>query len=226
MISLILPYWDRQAAANRALGLIAKQYADLDLEVVVVDDGNPKPFQLPPVVPKNLLVLRLPEKCEPLSPVTAWNYGVSKASGDIVVLSCIEVLHEKPVLEQMATELELVGPDGYILAAAWCPDTRQWHCHSRHTAAGSFQIPEGTGRSFCSMLHRSLYERTGGFDEEYRMGAGYEDVDFIYRLIDAGAKFSMRDDLIVTHPKEGASIRWGAEKFARNQALLREKWPC
>lgn len=225
MISLVLPYWDRQAAADKALALIARQYAYLALEVVVIDDGNAEPFRVPQV-PVSLVCERLPRKDSPKSPVTCWNEGVALARGDLIALSCIEVLHEEPVLAQMAAELERLGPDGYVLAAAWCPDSSQWHCHTSGRASGAPEMPAGFGRAFCGMLHRSLYERAGGFDEDYRDGAGYEDIDFAYRLQAAGAKPKIRDDLVVIHPKAGARIRWGAEKFARNEALLKRKWPC
>jgi hypothetical protein len=57
MISLILPYWDRQQAADAALRRISELYQGLDLEVVVVDDGNAVPFVVPEglSVPVNLV---------------------------------------------------------------------------------------------------------------------------------------------------------------------------
>lgn len=222
MISLILPYWNRQEAANKSLELLAKNYPDLDLEVVIVDDGDPIPFVMPEVNLKTLIV-RMPEKSEPMCPATSWNTGVAMSNGEIVVLSCPEILHEKPVLEQMATELERLGPDGYVLASAWCPESKAWHCHS------SVQVPDcppGTGIAFCGAMHRELFERVGGFEESYRDGAGYEDRDLIRKLVKAEAKFVIRDDLVVVHPKTGASIKWGTEKFCRNEMIYRKRWAC
>lgn len=225
MISLILPYWDRQAAADKALSLLASTYAGFPLEVVVIDDGNRVPF-VEPELPLNLVRKRLPRKDEPKSYVTAMNEGVALATGDTIVLSCIEILHPEPVLAQMATELERLGPAGYVLAAAWCPEASEWHCHSRGRSRGAPPLPEGCGRAFCGMMKKSLYEAAGGFDEDYRDGAGYEDIDFVYRMLEAGANFKIRDDLVVLHPKEGARIRWRPEQFERNAALLKEKWEC
>lgn len=224
-ISLILPYWDRQDAAEKALERLADLYPALDLEVVVIDDGSPEPFRVPPL-PLQVLCKRLPKKAGPLSPVTCWNDGVRLATGDLIAISCVEVLHEDPVLEQMAAELERIGPKGYVLAAAWCPENSEWHCHSTFRARGAPELPGGFGRAFLGMMHRSLYEAAGGFDEDYRDGAGYEDIDFALRLQQVGAKPIIRDDLFVTHPKTGAKIRWPAEMFARNRALLEEKWAC
>lgn len=221
-ISLILPYWKRQAAADAALARLAAFYPYLDLEVIVVDDGDPEPFEVP-LLDMNLVCMRLPKKNRPLSPVTAWNRGVEIATGEVIALSCIEVLHERPILAEMLEELAERGPMAYVLAAAWCPEQKQWHCHS---TVHFPECPKGTGSSFCALMHRSLYQLVGGFDEVYREGAGYEDRDFIHRMHRAGAEFVIRDDLVVTHPKTGATIRWAGEQFARNEAIYRTRWLC
>lgn len=219
MISLVLPYWDRQAAANRAFDSL-KAYEGLDLEVIVVDDGNPVPFAVPRTG-LNVRVLRLPEKTVPKPPARAWNEGVKVAQGDIIVLSCVEVIHPAPVLAELADVVRSGGPMTYVLAAAWVPEQRRWHCHSSVRVP---DCPEGVGLGFCAALRPELYWSVGGFDEAYMNGAGYEDRDFILRLLAAGARFVLRDDLIVHHTKVGASINWGAENFARNEQLFNSKW--
>lgn len=221
MISLILPYWDRQSAADRALAALAEHYADLDLEVIVVDDGNRVPFLAPVDFPLDLRVLRLPEKAQPTPQSRAWNAGVRASRGEVIALSCIEVLHTEPVLAQMAESLDSIGHDGYVLAAAWCPERREWHCHGSAPWPG---FPHGTGPAFLGMLNRELFCRVGGFDEDYMEGAGYEDRDFVRRLMAADAIFCLRNDLVVLHPKTGASIKWPAEAFARNKMIFEEKW--
>lgn len=218
MISLILPYWDRQEAADKAIASLAK-YEPLDMEVLIIDDGNPVPFRIPET-PLNLRVIRLPEKTEPKSPVTCWNEGVRQAKGDIIVLSCVEVLHPEPILAELAAAV--FDDESYVLAAAWCPEENRWHAHS------SIHPPQnapGTGQAFCAALTPALYWKAGGFDEAYREGAGYEDCDFINRMLKAGAKFIKRDDLKVIHPKAKATIHWKPEAFARNKALFYSKWP-
>lgn len=223
MISLILPYWDRQAAADAAIKALDRCYCGTDLEVVIVDDGNRVPF-VSPACSLRVRVVNMPIKDEPKSPASCWNAGVAEASGDLIALSCIEVLHINPVLQDMAEELGRTGPMGYVLAAAWCPEMKEWHCHSRHHSEGAPAMPDGFGRAFLGMLHKSLYLKAGGWDEEYRDGAGWEDLDFAKRLQRAGAQPVIRDDLVVIHPKTGAKIRWGAAKFARNQAIYQQRW--
>jgi len=220
-VSLILPYWDRQEAADKAFQLLDKQYAYLHMEVIVVDDGNKVPF----VVPKTRLdvrVVRLPQKKEPTPQSKAWNAGVEAAEGEIIVLSCVEVLHETNVIEPMIAELFRMGKMGYVMASAWCPEEGKWHCHSTEQIP---TCPKGTGPAFCAMMFKDTFNLAGGFDEEYHAGAGYEDKDWIQRLVKIGADFKIRDDLKVIHPKSGATIRWKPEGFARNRELYLKKWP-
>lgn len=221
MISLILPYWDRQEAADKAIRLLAETYSGLDLEVVVVDDGNAVPF-VAPETDLNLKIVRLPVKANPCSPVTAWNAGVAAASGEIIILSCVEVLHTVPVIPDMVENLREIGPLGYVHASAWCPDQNKWHVHSTVKVP---TCPPGTALHFCSAMFKTLYQAAGGMDEEYRPGAGYEDNDFVYRLLSVGARFVVRDDLVVIHPKSGAQIHWQSEDLRRNRDLYFSKWP-
>lgn len=219
MISLILPYWDRQEAADKALKSL-EIYKDLDLEIIVVDDGNKIPFKTPDS-PLNIRVITLPRKDIPKSCVTPWNRGVDEAKGDIVILSCIEILHEEPIIAQMKQQLEEIGRNGYVLASAWCPEFNEWHCHS------SIRTPRnvwGTGLSFFGMMYKGMYKRVGGYNEKYRDGAGYEDNDFINRMLSSGAQFKIRDDLKVIHPKSGATTKWPAGSFERNESLFKEEW--
>ena len=220
MISLILPYWDRQEAANKAIKSL-EIYKDLDLQIVIVDDGNKVAFKTPET-PLNIKVITLPRKDKPLSPVTPWNEGVKACDGDIIILSCIEIIHEEPIIEKMRAELESIGKHGYVLAAAWCPEQNAWHCHSTVKVPRN---PWGTGLSFFGMMYKEQYYRAGGFNEAFRDGAGYEDNDFINRMLCSGAEFKIRDDLKVIHPKKGASISWGAGMFDRNEKIFHENWP-
>ena len=215
-ISLLLPYYERQEAANKALESL-KQYHGLDLEIIVVDDGSRVPFAAPEGMA--VKVITLPQKNEPKSPVFPWNVAAKAATGDVLVLSCIEVIHDRPILEELTRN---VGPDDYIAAAAWCPEENNWHTHSTVSVP---DCPEGSGIAFCAALRPELFWRVGGFDEDYREGAGYEDRDFLRRLGVHGAKFHIRDELVVTHPKTGATTIWGQKKFDHNYALYRLKWP-
>jgi hypothetical protein len=229
VISLVLPYWDRQAAADRALASLAAQYAGLSLEVIVVDDGTPEPFRPPEGLALDLRVLRLPRKDGPLSSCVPMNRGVMIARGAVIALSSIEMIHTRPVLADMAAAVYAGGMDRtYVLAACWAPDSRTWHCHSQQRRGddgdvGSW-LPPGADYHFLAMLSRQLWEKAGGFDEDYRQGAGYEDADFVRRLQRAGAAFQIRDDLVIEHPRQDARAKWTPAMFQRNRALFLSTW--
>ena len=227
MISLIWPYWQRQAVADRACALLAKHYADLDFELVVVDDGNAVPYRPLEDMPFDIQVVRLPEKHVPLNPCVPLNRGVEQARGNIIALSGADIMHTVPVLGAMRDEL---GNDEakYVLAAVWYAEKKIWHCHStrKRPDAGDVgsMLPPGADYHFMAMMHRSLWDAAEGFDEDYRDGAGYDDPDFVLRLHRAGAKFVIRDDLIVEHVRDGAHTAWTPTMFARNRAIFMSKW--
>lgn len=217
-ISLILPYWNRQAAADEALRLIAHHYHHLDLEVIVVDDGSSPPFRhsgFNPDANAVLKLVRLPPKKHAKATCVPLNRGVAAATGQIIALSCVEILHKQPVLEQMRDELLRGDRNTYVSAAVWCVEQERWHAH---TSLGGFPL------NFMVMLHRNLWDRAGGMDEDYREGICFDDTDFLNRLRRAGMHFVIRDDLIVEHPRRGAKARYTPEQHERNRKLYASKW--
>lgn len=231
MISLILPYWDRQQAADNAFALLASHYAGLDLEVIVVDDGNAVPYVVPDGMPFPVRVLLMPEKHVPKTTCTLFNRAAEMARGEYLALSCIEMLHQKPVLPEMLNAILSGDESTYVIAAVWAPDDRngrgRWHVHSS-MAYGAIvhgvQMPKGAHYHFLTMMTRALWDRTGGIDEDYRDGAGYDDADFVLRLQRAGARFVLRDDLVIEHPRSGARSAWTPEMFERNKQIFISKW--
>ena len=196
---------------------------DLDLEIIIVDDGSPKPFLKPTLLPLEIHVLRLPFKTQPKNPCTPINYGVSRARGKYIALSNPEILHSVPVLEEMRS---LVVGNTYVTASAWCAEQQKWHAHStvnRHKESGGI-LPNGSQYHFMSMMTKELWDKAGGFDEDYRNGAGYDDPDFVMRLHRAGAVFAHRDDLVVEHPRRGAKSNFKRSDFEVNKQLFYSKW--
>lgn len=217
MLSLILPYWNRQQAADDALALLVKHYHALELEVVVVDDGSWPPFQHSGFNPDSrmtLRVVRLPAKQQPLATCVPINRGVEAASGDIIALSGVEMLHRRPVLEAMRDELERGDSNTYVSAAVWCGEQGRWHAHSSL----------GAPLNFMTMLRRDLWNRAGGMDEDYREGVAFDDADFVRRLMRAGMHYVIRDDLVVEHPRKGARAGYTPEQHERNRKLFEAKW--
>lgn len=226
MISLIWPYWDRQSVADMALRRLVALYTELDMEIVVVDDGSPRPYQVPVETPWPVRVLRLPAKTQALNPCVPINVAVREAAGSVIALSGPDVWHRSPVLQRMRRQLDQPSAHGvYVTAACWFAPGNCWHAHSsaRPTVEG-IEMPEGAHYHWLAMLSRDLWDAAGGFDEEYRNGAAYDDPDWLLRLQRAGAEFIMRDDLVVDHIRSEARARWPAGANERNRLLFRSKW--
>lgn len=227
MISILLPYWERQEATNASLKLMAKHYQDLPLEVIIIDDGNKIPFEKPEV-DLDIQVVRLPTKSFPLNSSVPYNAGFKASKGEFIALSSPEMLHVEPVLGAMRAEVKVGGPNAYVLASCWSDEQNRWHCHSSKVRPSVNDVggwlPEGSDYHFMSMMHRELYEKAGGFDEDYRGGAGYEDPDFVRRLSKVGARFVRRDDLTVIHPRKGAHVKWPTPMLTKNRRLFLSKW--
>jgi hypothetical protein len=218
LVSIVWPYWERFEATFAGLRNMAASYPSADVEVVIVDDGSPtQPAaalgHFP--APWPVRVITLPRKYVPKNPCVPLNTGVKHARGDVILLTNPETTHRQPLMGPMLEELERRGPKTYVLAAVWCPETKEWHCHGRHAPVGYH---------FCAMLRKELYWAAGGFGEEYREGAGYDDPDFVFRLKAAGANFVFRDDLVADHHKTGARIDWPPGSFERNRGVFYSKW--
>lgn len=223
MISIVMPYWKRADTAKRAFNTL-RQYDYLDFEVVCVDDGchdleNPGyPW---------LRIERLEKKEIAKNPCVPINHGVKVSHGDVIVITGPDILHNTPVLPKMLQELHRTGENGYVLAACWYERENEWHCHSSLIDQNGWhrcgvKQPKGSGFHFCAMFNRSLWDKSGGFDERYRDGVGYDDPDWVNRVAKAGAVFRMRDDLIVEHTRDGAESQWSENS---NRALYNSLWP-
>ena len=101
LISVVLPYWQRRDITEFALDEMGSLYSDLNLEVILVDDGSPEPFKTAKGYPWPVKVIRLPAKDVPKNPCVPINRGVKESAGKVIVLSNPEIIHDKPVLSEM-----------------------------------------------------------------------------------------------------------------------------
>jgi hypothetical protein len=197
-----------------------------DVEIVIVDDGSPEDKAVDTLRRQGtwvgnwgdrLRVVELPIKSDPKNPCVPINRGVATSTGEYILLTNPETTHRAPILDEMRGEIIARGPSTYVLAAAWCPQSDSWHCHSTGASAGYH---------FCTMLRRDLFDKAGGFDEEYRDGYCYDDPDWVQRVLVAGAKFVFRDDLVVDHHQDlDAKHSQPHALWERNNALFWGKWP-
>lgn len=219
MISIIMPFWKRQEQANRTLETYARFYQGWKFEVIVIDDGSPEPFKSDFDFVK---VIRFPEKDTALNPCVPFNEGVRQAKGDVLVLTNPECTPRTPFLRPMFQQLEVLGPQGYVAACCWSVDTNRWYVHPSVNRYGKVPLPEDGHFHMCAMLYRNFYEAIGGFDESYRLGAGYDDNDLLKTLEKHKARFYLGMDWIVDHHQ--ARSLWPSGAHERNEEIFLNKW--
>lgn len=213
MISICMPYWQRQRELDRSLAAYRSLYADLDLEISICDDGSPDP-----VVAHGCVVTYLPKKDIGLNPCVPMNAAVRASSGDVIVLTNPEIEHSEDVLSGM---LSMLDSRSYITVACRDVDGR-WLAGPEvdYRAEGRMPVPAGAHFHFCAMLTRDLFEEAGGFDEDYRQGRACEDNDWLWRLNAMGAEFKLAPG-VVWH-RETRHAYSGSGRT--NRDLLLSKW--
>lgn len=221
-ISVCMPYWNRPVELARSLEAYDRVYPDLDLEFSICDDGSPNRLES---AHPGVRVAHLPPKNGALNPCVPINVAVRQSQHDVIVLTNPEIEHRDPILKKMLENLS--SSKDYVMTG--CRDTTgAWYAgplSPRAPIGGRAPIPYGTELHFAVMFHRSLWERVGGFDEEYRDGHAYDDNDFLFRLWALGDVNFKYVDGIVWHCKApGARSLWKGAQLQRNKALFERKW--
>ena len=212
-----MPYYNRRELLERSMRAYEKLYGRLALSIC--DDRSVPPLRLPRTKLKVTLT-RLEGTPEPRNPCVPINTAVSASDDDVIVLTNPEVEHVDPVFDRMRAALRF--PKDYVIAACRCAETGRWEARNGLTCRGRLPIPQFSGFHFCTMLHRGLWNAAGGFNEEYRLGLGCDDNDWLWRLESVGANFIPLDDCVVYHhptakiPNQSSS--------ARNRQLLKQCW--
>lgn len=225
VVSVVMPYWQRQGALTQNLRRYRELYPDFPLEIIVVDDGSPEPAEIEGGFPWPVHLIRLPAKTEPKDSVTPLNIGAQFARGEYLLLTGPEIIHRAPLIGGLVDEIRGADRLSHVSPSVW--GGSWWYCHPTlmpdDAKVGRAPSPKGAALHFCALLSRSLFWAVDGFDERYRDGAGYSDNDFLWKLHDIGVSFSIRDDLIADHV-DCPRCNWPAGALGRNQDIFDRKW--
>ncbi len=228
MISVCVPYWKQRDQLDAMIVQYARLYGWHDMELVVACDGSQykSPVSWLRVVCLPLKVSRARStrlhglrSDHPLNPCVPINAAVAASHGDVIVLTGCEIEHEGDVLGPMLECLE--HEDDYVVSPCY-DERRGWLAgpHVDYNSGGRLPVPPGGHFHFCAMLHRSLWDKAGGFDEDYRHGQACDDNDWLWRLADVGARFKLSPTLVIHRPSP--PIAWN---LPHNRDLFMEKWP-
>lgn len=219
-VSVCIPFWASRPVDALAIAATVTAFKALGCEVSVCDDGSTVRPKFP-VIPDRICARAV--KAYALNPCKPLNRAVRNSTRPVVLLTNPGMRPATGLLEAM---LPALWEDRNLYVAAACKDqdTGRWLVHSTVKGGeyGRGPMPAGSGFHHCAAMNRGLFERAGGFDEDYREGQAYDDNDFLWRLEAAGARFRILDDIVLDHCP--SSTAWPAGGLSRNKALFESKW--
>jgi glycosyltransferase involved in cell wall biosynthesis len=202
IVSIVLAYFNRKQQCMMTLDSFQRSESREQIEVIIVDDGSSAEHALSDILLKSqysfpIKLWRVRDSCKTWrNPVIAYNFGISKASGEWIVLQNPEVCHMGDICQYVQTkcdpnvyyafqvfatksqhESDLVNQHATDLA--WVSSQLgkqiqgQWYCHSRYRPKAYH---------FCTAIHRSKMELVGGFNPIFQDGIDYDDDELLCRI--------------------------------------------
>jgi GT2 family glycosyltransferase len=128
------------------------------------------------------------------NPAIPKNIGIKKATGDILIIQCAEVMFTEPTdLENLVRPVEQdenISSFALVKALHANGDFHQWY-------AGPERAPKWY-LDFCQAVRRQAVLNIGGFDEGF-ISYGYDDDAFALRLQASGIKYQWAHEVVCHH---------------------------
>ena len=208
--SIIVPVYNRPDEVDELLESLCSQTFK-DFEVVIVEDGSQKPCKDVCDKYADILDLHYYNK-ENSGPGQSRNYGVERAQGEYVIILDSDVVLPNGYLE--ATNKSLTshlspltsiaawgGPDASHPSFTPVQKAISYSMTSFFTTGGirggKAKLDKFYPRSFNMGIRRDVYLQLGGFTK-MRFG---EDIDFSYRIVEAGHSPRLFPDAWVWHKR-------------------------
>ena len=193
--SIIVPVFNRPDEVDELLESLCSQTLK-DFEVVIVEDGSQKPCKDVCDKYAGILDLHYYNK-ENSGPGQSRNYGVERAQGEYVIILDSDVVLPNGYLAAVNSQLSIVNSQFSIAFGG--PDAS--HPSSFFTTGGirggKAKLDKFYPRSFNMGIRRDVYQKLGGFSK-MRFG---EDIDFSYRIVEAGYQPRLFPDAWVWHKR-------------------------
>lgn len=221
-VSIVLSAYKRAHLLENTLRSIGQQ-THKDIQVIVVedghDDGRTEEVCQHAGFPVEYYLRSHRPRLSFSNPAIPKNIGIRKATGDILIVQCAEVMFTTP--NDLATLIAPVEADPTVSSFALCKALAQ---------DGSFQEwYAGPGRcagwflDFCQAVRREAVLAINGFDEGFQQ-YGFEDDCFSYRLQRSGIKYQWNHDVTVNHQwhyvydKDVPLCEWGRRRYEQMKA--------
>jgi glycosyltransferase involved in cell wall biosynthesis len=203
--SIIVPVYNRPDEVDELLqSLSAQQFKDF--EVIIVEDGSQKACKDVCNKYADILDLHYYYK-ENSGPGQSRNYGAERASGQWLIVLDSDVVLPADYLSAVDAELSATacdawgGPDAAHPSFTPVQKAISYSMTSFFTTGGirggKAKLDKFYPRSFNMGIRRDVYRELGGFSK-MRFG---EDIDFSYRIVEAGYKTRLLPSAWVWHKR-------------------------
>jgi len=222
-ISIISAYYNRKPLLEKTLVSINESMFK-DFEFIVVDDGSDAEHEIGDLMNSYsfLTVIKIKkEDKKHTNPSIPFNIGIGIASGDIIVLQNPECYHLDDILTYVNDNLkenEYYSFSTYSINKEQTNRVLSTHNLTRnrvkeiispiipqvfhdfnHPGWYNHSIYRPKAYHFCAAIHKSNMHKLNGFDERYGNGIGYDDDEFLNRVMKLGLGVRIIDDKTVVH---------------------------
>jgi len=203
--SIIVPVFNRPDEVDELLESLTRQTLK-NFEVVIVEDGSKIPCKDVCDKYANILDLHYYAKLNS-GPGQSRNYGAERANGEWLIVLDSDVVLPDGYLQAVENELQDIpadawgGPDAAHPSFTPVQKAISYSMTSFFTTGGirggKAKLDKFYPRSFNMGIRREVYQQLGGFSK-MRFG---EDIDFSYRIVEAGYKPRLFPDAWVWHKR-------------------------
>ena len=203
--SIIVPVFNRPDEVDELLESLTRQTLK-NFEVVIVEDGSKIPCKDVCDKYANILDLHYYAKLNS-GPGQSRNYGAERANGEWLIVLDSDVVLPDGYLQAVENELREMpadawgGPDAAHPSFTPVQKAISYSMTSFFTTGGirggKAKLDKFYPRSFNMGIRREVYQQLGGFSK-MRFG---EDIDFSYRIVEAGYKPRLFPDAWVWHKR-------------------------
>lgn len=203
--SLVIPVYNRPNEVAELLESLTKQ-TDSDFEVIIVEDGSTMPCH--EVVERYIGCLDIHCFAIPHSGQgQSRNYGAERAQGEYLIILDSDIIVPETYVANVRQFLEkrpvdaFGGPDCAHASFSNIQKAINYAMTSFFTTGGirggKKKLDKFFPRSFNMGVRREVYQQLGGF-RAMRFG---EDIDFSYRIVEAGYTTVLIDSAFVYHKR-------------------------
>lgn len=219
-ISVVIP----AAGSAPLLGEVLKTIETADpgpREIIVVDDGLDT-RTLEAVREQGIMVIPNRPGCK--GPASARNTGAAASEGDVICFLDADVIVPPDFFKRLATYFVDAEVDGVIALQSAEMEYNDWaSVYKNLWMRYTYERLEGPVALFytsAAAIKRDVFEKTGGFDENYRRPS-VEDTAFGRELARIGARIIVAKELEIEHRKRYTTGQVLRLAFSRGAELAR-----